>query len=64
MFKNVKYVLKKGAKKAADDEEVKKKKDEPLWDPKKLAVGNWFSTTMYLDIKSIGDDSVMAESND
>ena len=49
IFKNVKYVLKKGAKKA--EEEEKKKGEAPLWDPKKLAVGNWFSSTMYVDIK-------------
>lgn len=65
VFKNVKYVLKKGAKKAADDhEEEKKKKDEPMWDPKKLAAGNWFSTTMYLDVKSIDGAEVLAESKD
>lgn len=63
VYKNVKYVLKKGAKKAGDQEEEKKKKDEPLWDPKKLAAGNWFSTTMYLDVKSTEGDLVMAESN-
>jgi hypothetical protein len=47
----VKYVLKKGAKaQIADeeeDEERKKSKDEPKWDYKQLAVGNWFSGTSY-----------------
>lgn len=62
MFRNVKYVLKKAAKKADDQEE--KKKDEPLWDPKKLAAGNWFSSTMYLDVKFPDGDEIMAESND
>ena len=48
IFKNVKYSLKKGAKKVEEDEE--KKKDGPKWDAKKLAVGNWFSGTSYFKI--------------
>ena len=44
IFKNVKYVLKKGGKKEADEEE---KKGGDLWDKKDLAVGNWFSRTSY-----------------
>ena len=47
IFGNAKYVLKKGAKKGAEDEEEEKKKGEPKWDLKNLAVGNWFSTTSY-----------------
>ena len=43
IFQNTKYVLKKGSK--AHEEE--KKKDEPKWDTKQLAVGNWFSGTNY-----------------
>jgi hypothetical protein len=35
-----------------------------MWDPKKLAAGNWFSTTMYLDVKSADAAEVLAESND
>jgi hypothetical protein len=35
-----------------------------MWDPKKLAAGNWFSTTMYLDVKSADGAEVLAESND
>jgi hypothetical protein len=61
VFKNVKYVLKKGAKKVEIEEE---KKDLALWDPKQLQVGNWFSTTMYFDVKYVHRDTVMAESND
>ena len=45
IFKNVKYVLKKGAK--ASDEEENRKKDDPKWESSKLAVGNWFSGTNY-----------------
>lgn len=51
IFKNVKYVLKKGAKKSADDEE--EKKDAVQWDKKQLNVGNWFSTTSYFKVKKI-----------
>lgn len=60
IFKNVKYILKKGAKRAEDDEE--RKRGEALWDPKKLAAGNWFSTTMYLDVKANNGDEILAES--
>ena len=35
-----------------------------MWDPKKLAAGNWFSTTMYLDVKGTDGGEVLAESND
>ncbi len=48
IFKNVKYVLKKGGKKEAkNDDEEEKKKDGPKWDVKSLGVGNWFSGTNY-----------------
>ena len=49
IYNNVKYYLKKGAKKVAEDEdeEEDKKKDKAKWDVKKLAVGNWFSGTSY-----------------
>jgi len=46
IFQNVKYSLKKGAKKIEEEEEGHKK-EEPKWDSKKLAVGNWFSGTDY-----------------
>lgn len=57
IFKNVKYVLKKGGKKGEEEEE-EKKKGEPLWDPSQLAVGNWFSTTDYFHAKAINGDNV------
>jgi len=60
VFKNIKYVLKKGGKK---DEPEERKNGEPLWDPKKLAVGNWFSSTMYLDIKEPKGAEILAEAN-
>ena len=64
IFKNVKYVLKKGSKKASEDEEMEEqKKDEPLWDYTQLAVGNWFSTTQYFAVKSIAGDQVTTQSN-
>lgn len=62
IFRNVRYFLKKGAKKV--DEEEEKNKGEGLWDPKKLAVGNWFSKTMYLDVKANNGDEILAESSD
>ena len=43
ILRNVKYVLKKGAK----GEEEAFKKDAPKWDSTRLAVGNWFSGTKY-----------------
>ena len=45
IYKNVKYVLKKGAKTA--DLDQKEDKNAPKWDKSKLAVGNWFSGTRY-----------------
>lgn len=58
VYKNVKYVLKKGGKKEEEGEEEKKKKDELLWDSKQLAVGNWFSSTSYYTVKAINGDNV------
>jgi hypothetical protein len=45
VFKNVKYVLKKGGKKDSDADGEERKRGEPLWDYSKLAIGNYFSTT-------------------
>lgn len=63
IFKNIKYVLKKGGKKddGADGEE--RKRGEPLWDYSKLAVGNWFSATAYFEVKAIKGDEVMTMSD-
>jgi len=44
IYQNVKYVLKKGAKKP---EAEPYDKNAPKWDKAKLAVGNWFSGTRY-----------------
>lgn len=61
IFKNVKYVLKKGgAGKNEEDEE--RKRGEPLWDYSKLAVGDRFSTTAYYEVKAIKGDEVMTVS--
>ena len=51
----MKYVLKKGAKKIAEDEDEKEdgKKEEKKWDSSKLAVGNWFSGTNYFRAKEL-----------
>ena len=62
IFDNVKYVLKKGAK-ASDADEGKKDKKEPLWDSKKLAVGNWFSGTSYFRAVEEKGDAVICKSN-
>lgn len=53
IYKNAKYVLKKGAKKV--EEEVKKWE---LWDGKDLAIGNWFSGTNYFQAKAVRGDNV------
>ena len=48
VFKNVKYVLKRGGHGFADiDTNIPK--DEPKWDASKLAVGNMFSGTSYYE---------------
>ena len=65
IFQNVKYVLKKGAKRVGDDdddEEEKKKRDEPKWDSKNLAVGNWFSGTSYYQAIEDKGDAVLCRS--
>ena len=59
IFQNVKYVLKKGAKKMEEEE---RKKDEPKWDTKKLAVGNWFSGTSYYQAVTDKGDQVICRS--
>ena len=59
IHENKKYVLKKGAKKPEPEEY---KKDEPLWDASKLAVGNWFSGTRYYQAIEDKGDQVMCRS--
>lgn len=64
MFKNVKYVLKKGGKKGeAEESDDPAKSGKALWDPKQLAVGNWFSTTDYFAVKAINGDKVLTTCN-
>lgn len=58
IFKNVKYVLKKGGKKDEEIDGEEKKRGEPLWDYSKLALGNWFSTTQYFQVKGINGEEV------
>ena len=54
--------MKKGAKELDDKEE---KKEEPFWDPKKLAIGNWFSEMEYIDVKmNDKGDFVYGDSDD
>ena len=61
IFKNVKYSLKKGGSKFADiDTQIPK--DEPKWDAKKLAVGNWFSGTSYYQAIEDKGDQVICRS--
>ena len=59
IFQNVKYVLKKGSK---AHEEEEKKKGEPKWDNKQLAVGNWFSGTNYYQAVEEKGDNVICKS--
>jgi hypothetical protein len=57
IFKNIRYILKKGGKKASEEIEAPEKK-EPDWDHSKLAVGNTFSGTNYYKTLEILDDQV------
>merc|ERR1712084_170431 len=59
IYRNVKYVLKKGAK-AGELEE--RKKDEPKWSSDLLATGNWFSGTRYFKAVSKSGDEVNCRS--
>jgi hypothetical protein len=54
----VKYVLKKGGKNKAEEEEKVGAADKALWDKKNLAVGNWFSSTSYFQVKDIKGNEV------
>ena len=63
IFQNVKYVLKKGGK-GLDDALAERKKDDPKWDAKQLAVGNWFSGTSYYRAESVSGDNVICKSQD
>lgn len=64
IIKNVKYTLRKGAKKGGDEDvdmDAARKKGEPLWDKSKLAVGNTFSGTTYFKAVKIDKDIVDAK---
>ena len=64
IFKNAKYVLKKGAKKVdAMDDKEEEKKGEAKWNPKALAVGNWFSGTSYFRAVRDNGDQYITSSN-
>jgi hypothetical protein len=60
IFKNVKYVLKKGGKKLDNEEEEEKKAQQkgPIWDTSKLEVGNFFSNTDYYHVKAINGGNI------
>jgi hypothetical protein len=66
IYSNCKYILKKGAKAKRGDEDDeddhKKNKDEPLWDFKKLEVGDTFSGTSYFRTVSEAGDKVETKS--
>lgn len=60
IIRNVKYLLKKGAKKPVQDDDMAAVKNEPKWDVGKLAVGNWFSGTRYFrSVEKNGDQIKM-----
>ena len=63
IFKNVKYVLKKGGKSFSDiDTHIPK--DEPKWDASKLKVGDMFSgTSYYQTVSDIGGQIFCYEKN-
>ena len=69
IFKNVKYVLRKGSKGSAstvassDDADMDDKKvDTPKWDSSQLKVGDWFSGTRYFKAKKQNGDNVICRS--
>lgn len=56
IYKNVKYSLgKKPAAQAIEEVPLKVDYKLPKWNPKNLAVGNWFSQTNYYKVKKILD---------
>mmetsp|Transcript_3863 Transcript_3863/g.4503 ORF Transcript_3863/g.4503 Transcript_3863/m.4503 type:complete len:234 (-) Transcript_3863:103-804(-) len=59
IHENIKYVLKKGAKKPEPEEY---KKDEPKWDTSKLVVGNWFSGTRYYQAVEAKGEQILCRS--
>ena len=63
VFKNVKYVLKKGGKSFADiDTQIPK--DEAKWDASQLKVGNVFSGTSYYEtVSDMGSEVFCYEKN-
>lgn len=58
ILRNVKYVLKKSGVKGEAFTEVAIVKNEPKWDFTNLAVGNWFSTTNYFNVKVVSGDKI------
>lgn len=62
ILNNCKYVLKKGAKKIADDES-EADKDAPKWDVTKLAVGDTFSGTSYFRTTQDDGSTVQTKSS-
>ena len=64
IFRNVKYSLgKKAAGDASESIPLKVDKNKPKWNPKLLAVGNWFSETNYYKVKKVvGNEHVVVNS--
>ena len=60
IFKNIKYILKKGAKSTDFDE--KEDKNAPKWDKNSLSVGNWFSGARYFQAISDNGNEVVCKS--
>lgn len=58
IWRNVKYVLKKGAKGEAED----LKKGDAKWNSAKLSTGNWFSGTRYYKAVSSSGSEVTCKS--
>jgi len=54
ILRNVKYTLGKKAP-GTDELPLKFDKDAARWDPSKLEVGNWFSSTSYYKVREIVD---------
>lgn len=63
IYQNVKYVLKKGAKKVEAEEEKKGGAAAAKWDASKIAVGNWFSGTSYFKVQAINGNEITTTSD-
>lgn len=63
IYKNTKYVLRKGGSKAAVADGEEESKEGPKWNKADLQKGYWFSSTSYYQAKKQEGDQVMTLCN-